>query len=524
MQSPDLRSVCRFSELADGSITKVSPGDEDMVLVRDGGSVHAFAATCPHAGAPLEQGVVCHHRLICPWHKAIFALDDGAIVDPPALEPLRRYPVHIEGDDVIVSLRAIEPEPRVGPIDGRRVLILGSGAAGTAAAFALRDAGFSGTITMIGDEAMEPYDRTVLSKFVLHDMKPSDVPWLRRDGDWKAQRIDRLEGTIVHLDAESRRVRLSDGTLLDYDAAVLATGATANVPNIPGVNLSGVHPLRNRVDAAFIAAAAAPGGRVVIVGGSFIGLEAASALRQRGMQVTIVMPERIPFQRQFGPEIGTMFRDLHEANGIVFRSGCQVERFDGPDKVAAVTLSTGERLPADLVVLGVGVRPATTFVDGVRKADDGGIVVDATMRAADGLYVAGDSACFPFGGDHLRIEHWRVAQQHGRIAAQNIAAQNIAAQNIAAQNISGLVRQYTGVPFFWTYHFGKRFGYLGHAEHWDELHIDGDLRQHKFVALQLRDDTVSGVIACQRERTTALLIERMREPLPLSEAFDLLRA
>jgi apoptosis-inducing factor 3 len=334
------------------------------------------------------------------------------------------------------------------------------------------------------------------------------VPWLRRDADWKAQRIDRLEGMIVHLDAASRRVRLSDGMLLDYDAAVLATGATANVPNILGVRLSGIHPLRNRVDAAFISAAGTPGARVVIVGGSFIGLEAASALRERGMRVTVVMPERIPFERQFGPEIGTMFRALHEANGVEFRSGCQVERFDGPDQVASVTISTGERLPADLVVLGVGVRPATAFVDGVRKAEDGGIMVDETMRAAEGLYVAGDSACFPFGGEHLRIEHWRVAQQHGRTAAQNIAGQS---------------RRYTGVPFFWTYHFGKRFGYLGHAEHWDRLHVDGDLDQHRFVALQSRGDTVGGVIACQRERTTALLIERMREPLRLSEAIDLLR-
>ncbi len=161
------------------------------------------------------------------------------------------------------------------------------------------------------------------------------------------------------------------------------------------------------------------------------------------------------------------------------------------------------------MLLGVGVPPATGFVDGVRKSRDGGIVVDPTMRAAGPLYVAGDCACFPYGDDQVRIEHWRVAQQHGRVAAANIA---------------GIHRQYAGVPFFWTYHFGKRFEYVGHAASWDQLHIDGDLGSQRFVALQVRHDDVAGVIACQRERTTAVLIERMRDPLPLSEAMDLLRA
>ena len=224
-----MQVVCRLSELRDGSITKARAGDSNIVIVRDGTLVSAFAAACPHAGAPLEEGAVCDHRLVCPWHKATFCLRDGAMLEPPALDALTRYRVGIEGDDVLVSPEPISAERTIATATGPIVLVVGSGAGGTAAAVALRRAGFSGRITMIGTEALEPYDRTVLSKFVLADMKPSDVPPLRRDGYWAEHRIDRMDATVVHLDAAMRRVQLADGTVLDYDAAVLATGAIPNV-------------------------------------------------------------------------------------------------------------------------------------------------------------------------------------------------------------------------------------------------------------------------------------------------------
>ncbi len=513
MQANGMRRVARFSELRDGTITRAKVGEADIVIVRDGDVVNAFAAQCPHAGAPLDEGAVCDHRLVCPWHKATFSVEDGGIVEPPALDPLTRYPVRIEDDDVLVSpdpvqVRSTPGRPGSDRIDRRAVLILGSGAAGTAAAVALRDAGFPGSITMIGEEADEPYDRTVLSKFVLADMDPADVPPLRSEADWERQRIDRVRSTITRVDAAARSVHLTGGSVLNYDAAILATGATPIVPDIPGIALKAVHPLRFRQDAASIVACARPKSRAVIVGASFIGLEAASALHQRGVRVTVVGPDSILFERQFGREIGAMFRRLHEQHGIAFRLGAKVERFDGGDAVQTVVLDSGERLPADFVVLGVGVSPATGFVDGVRKDDVGGILVDASMRAADGLYVAGDSARFPYGGEHIRVEHWRVAQQHARVAAANIV---------------GPARQFTAPPFFWTYHFGDRFEYIGHAKQWDRVHIDGDLESRRFVAFQVREEMVAGVIACQRERATALLIERMREPLRLADALDLLQ-
>jgi nitrite reductase/ring-hydroxylating ferredoxin subunit len=245
-RSTIMQVVGRLSELPDGSITKARLGDADIVIVRDGAVITAFSAHCPHAGAPLAEGALCNHRLICPWHKATFCLRDGSVLEPPALDALTRYAVRVEGDDVLASLEPISAQPQVPRLDGRMVLILGSGAGGTATAVALRDAGFAGRITMVGDEALEPYDRTVLRKFVLADMKPSDIPPLRRDGYWTTHRIDRIEATITRVDAAARQVHLVDATILDYDTAVLATGATANVPTLPGVTLSGVHTLRNR--------------------------------------------------------------------------------------------------------------------------------------------------------------------------------------------------------------------------------------------------------------------------------------
>ncbi len=235
-----MQAVCRLSELRDGSITKARAGDADIVIVRDGTLVTAFAATCPHAGAPLADGAVCDHHLVCPWHKATFRVSDGAVLEPPALDALTRYPVHIEGDDVLISPAPVSTERTIAAPAGPIVLIVGSGAAGTAAAVALRDLGFSGRVTMIGNEAPEPYDRTVLSKFVLADMKPSDVQPLRSNGYWAEHRIDRMDATVVRLDAAARQVHLADGKVLDYDAAVLATGAIPHRPTLPGMTLQGV--------------------------------------------------------------------------------------------------------------------------------------------------------------------------------------------------------------------------------------------------------------------------------------------
>jgi NADPH-dependent 2,4-dienoyl-CoA reductase/sulfur reductase-like enzyme len=365
-------------------------------------------------------------------------------------------------------------------------------------------------VVLIGQEPGAPYDRTSLSKFVLAGkMPPDEVPPIKPLDDLAAARIRLVTARVETLDVTAHRVQLADGTAIAYDIALVATGGRPRRLDLPGADLSGVHVLRGRADAAAILAGLRPGAQVVILGASFIGLEAASALREQNVSVRVVAPDDVPFARQFGPRIGGMFRDLHERQGVVFHLPAQTARLEGEGRVQRVVLQDGTVLPADLVLLGVGVRPATEFLRGLTLAEGGGIRVDAGMRAAERLYAAGDVARFPLGETELRIEHWRVAQQQGRIAAHNM---------LGGQDRAEFV------PYFWTYHYSNRFDYLGHPASWDEAVIEGDLHAQHFVALLVQRGWVVGAVGCQRERATALLAERLRQKLSRDEALRLIRA
>ena len=498
-----MQRIAGLADLPDNEMEKVSLGETDFILVRRGDSVHAFQATCPHAGAPLEQGAVCDGRIVCPWHKATFDIETGALLEPPALERLTRYPVEIRDGEVWIeaSPAPVKAPAGTGP-DPRVLMIIGGGAGGAAAIACLHDAGFAGRLMLVGQEPGPPYDRTALSKFVVAgSMAAEDVPALLPEPILSA--VEVIDAEVVRLDAAGRTVTLADGRTLAYTAALAVPGGKAKPLEVPGARLGRVHTLRSRQDARALLGSLHCGGHAVVVGSSFIGLEVASSLREQQVRVTVVAPDEVPFVRQFGREIGQMFKSLHEANGVHFCTGAEVALLEGERDVEAVVLKSGERLAVDAVVVGIGVRPASDFIEGVTRNNDGAIVVNAGMKAADGLFVAGDVARFPFAGAPVRIEHWRVAQQQARIAAHNML---------------GGDERYAGVPFFWTYHYGRRFEYLGHAESWDEIVIRGSLATQDFIAFQLREGRVAGVIACQREHETALLAERMRQPLSFGEA------
>jgi NADPH-dependent 2,4-dienoyl-CoA reductase/sulfur reductase-like enzyme/nitrite reductase/ring-hydroxylating ferredoxin subunit len=491
-----MQPVRTLASLDEGKPRIVEIGDVKVLLVRDGNLVHAFGATCPHAGAPLAEGAVCEGRIICPWHKASFRLHDGALLEPPALDPLTRYPVRVEDGVVLVS-----PEPIAAPAppradDPRTMLIVGAGAAGIAAACALREFGFSGRIVLLGQEPGDAYDRTALSKFVLQGaMPPDETPPLRQPDFYATHRIERLHGEAHALDRAARRLTLADGTSLDYDRILIATGGVPRRLQVPGGDLAGVHTLRSREDArAILATMHATPGQVVIAGASFIGLEAASALREQDVAVIVVSPDETPFAAQFGRRIGAMFRGLHEAHGVRFVGGRRVARIEGTGQVTGVVLDDGSRIDTTLVLVGFGITPATGFATGLDTTDDGGIVVDAGMRAAGDVFAAGDLARFPFDGHaNVRVEHWRVAQQQARIAA------------------AGMLGRAAGLhpmPFFWTYHYGKRYEYLGLPQvpgqaPLDDVQVDGDLDAGEFLARLMRDGRVVGIVACGREAETA---------------------
>ena len=507
-----MQRVASVSQIPGDRGLKVEIDGAKLLLVRDGAAVKAYSAVCPHAGAPLEEGAVCQGHIVCPWHKAAFRVADGSLAEPPALEGLARYRVSLSGDDVFVdpepeSIEAPEPAH-----DNRTFVIVGAGAAGASAAGALREFGFGGRILLIGREPGEPFDRTSLSKFVLAgQMKPDEVPPLRAADFYTKHRIERIEAEVVRMEVKRRELGLADGRNVAFDGALVCTGAAPTTPKLPGVEKAGVHCLRTREDAQAILRDIKEGTRAVVLGSSFIGLEVASCLRAQNVPVTVVSPEAVPFVRQFGETIGRSIRALHEANGVVFAAPAKASALEGDGRVQALALEDGRRLPADLVVIGVGVRPVTRFVEGARFADDGGLMVDDHLCVAPGVYAAGDVAVFPLppDGEPTRIEHWRVAQVQARVAAANMAGRKTA---------------YDSTPFFWTYHYGKNFEYLGHAKSWSEQLIFGDVDQQEFVSLLLQGERVAAVVACERQRLTAVLAERMRAPLMRAEAIGLIES
>lgn len=505
-----LHNVATFADLPEDRGSQIKIGEQTIVLVRAGEQVRAYQGQCPHAGAPLAKGAICNGRLICPWHKAIFEVEDGSLCEPPALEGLRRYPAQIVDGQVWVDDQASPASTHVIAPDPRRFVIIGAGAAGIAAASALREKGFGGEVILIDQESRPSYDRTALSKFVIAgDMPPDETPPLHEESFYQEQHVQRIHAKVVSLDNAGKSLTLDDGQTLHYDAALIATGAKPDSIDLPGANLPQVLTLRSRDDARTLLYAAQPGSKAVIIGDSFIGLEAACALRKRGLEVTVLARHEIPFQKQFGERIGKALRGLHERNGVLFRTHVEATHFEGDQSLESVQLSNGERLDADVVLVGIGVSPATDFVQAITREVDGSLRVDNGMRIAQGVWAAGDIATFPLADKPLRIEHWRVAQQQGRIAALNML---------------GGDERYADVPFFWTFHFGKRIDYLGQAEQWDDIVYIGEPEKFEFIALLCQGDVVAAMVACKYERAVALLAERMKQPLLVSEALRLIEA
>lgn len=482
------------ADLADDGIFGISIGENKIVLVRSAGRILAWGGTCPHAGAPLAEGVRCGDHILCPWHKASFDLRTGARAEPPAVDSLPGYSVRLESGRILVSQ---QPLPEVvgdhRKTDARRFIILGAGAAGQSAAQTLRQAGFGGEVILISREAQLPYDRTVLSKYRLSGERGAEKTPLQDAAFYARHGILRMTEEVAELDVPAATVRFESGASLTYSAALLATGGILKRPDFPGADLGGVFLLRTPADADAIVAASRPGRRAVILGGSFIAMEVAASLREAGLAVTVVMPEATPFEHSLGPVIGAVIGRLHERKGVVLRTRDKVKACEGDGVVDAVRLESGAYLPADLVVIGSGIRPATDGLRGLPLREDGGVTVDCFLRAGPRLFAAGDLAAFPlFGdGDSIRVEHWRVAQQHGRVAALNML---------------GRATSFDAVPYFWTIHFLKRLDYVGYTKDWDDIIVDGDLQKPEFIAFYIKDDRVKAVAGWDRDHDMARVI------------------
>ncbi|MEX0600189.1 MAG: FAD-dependent oxidoreductase, partial [Rhodothermales bacterium] len=497
--------VMQRNELRDGEMRQVSVGETDVLLVRRGGRYAAFHAHCTHYGAPLADGVLSGDRIVCPWHHACFNASSGDQLEPPGLDALDAYDVRIDGDDVVVRVpeeagghRIVEMSRR-DPADDRTFVILGGGAAGEYALEGLREKGFSGRVVLITKEAETPCDRPNCSKDYLQGKAPEEWMFLRGAAFYDDLDIERLHNrTVVKLDAAAKRLTFENCDEMDFDGIVICTGGVPRTLDVDGAELPGVHVLRSYRDAEELLAAGREASHAVVVGAGFIGMEAAWSLKELGVDtVTVVAPEDVPFAAAFGERVGKMVQSIHEEHGVRFRLGRIVQAFEGDDRVERVVIDDGEALEADLVIVGVGVRPATDFIDGLELAGDGAVVVDEQMRAADGVYAAGDIAQFPYWltGRATRIEHWRLACQHGRIAGYNLAGEETA---------------YRSVPFFWTAHFGTNIRYVGHADAWDVILFDGRPEDRSFIAFYVQGGEVVAASGCGRDREMAAIEELLR--------------
>ncbi|MCK0168630.1 FAD-dependent oxidoreductase [Jannaschia sp. S6380] len=494
-----------LDDIPEGSPHKAMAGDTPILLIRRGDEVTALAHACPHLGLPLSKGVVRGDTIICAFHHACFDARTGRQTQPPGHGDLRRYDVTVTDGRVSVDVPE-DADPHVIPdhaakgLDPRRILIAGSGAAGEACALTLREEGFEGSIAMISPETRAPYDRTMLSKAVLAGGKTVDELTTTDAAGLATRDITRIAARVTAV--TEGRVTLADGGTHAFDALLLAPGGIANVPDLPGTDLAGVHTLRSAEEAARIADAAGQAKKAVLIGGGFIGLEAALSLSKRGLDVTVAMREDVPLARILGEKVGRTIMAEHEDAGVIFIPGAEIECVKGDAKVTGVALADGTVIDADLVLLAIGVRPATVDIDGIATGKGGGVETasDLSIPGRPGVHVAGDCARAPTPFGPARIEHWRVARQHGIRAARAML---------------GRAGPTDDIPFFWTA-LARQYRYVGHAEDWDDIMFDGD-PSGPFLARYVKDGMVMAALTAGRDADLADLHLAMAEaggPIP----------
>ena len=468
LSGPDLANGIAASSLAAGEKILGHAAGEPVLLTRIGDEYFAIGAACSHYGGPLAEGLIDGDTVRCPWHHACFSLKTGEALSAPALNPVARWFVETRGDQVVVTDK-LERDPLAPtyPIGSRRsnpgdVVIIGAGAAGTAAAEMLRRCGFHGRVTVVDPEPDSPYDRPNLSIDYLAGNALEEWIPIRPPGFYDAHQIDIVRGSVTRIDIAGKSVAVDGRSPISYGALLLATGAEPIKLTVPGADLPHVHYLRSLGDSRSIVAAAKAAKSAVVVGTSFIGLEVAASLRARNIDTHVVAPEPIPLERVLGAELGTFIKSFHEEHGVHFHLGRKKQRIERD----AVILDDGSRVAADLVVIGVGVKPRLDLAEQAGLAVDRGVTVNEFLEtSAAGVFAAGDIARWPdpHSGERIRVEHWVVAQRMGQTAARNIL---------------GAKEAFADVPFFWSAHYDVSINYVGHAEKWDGLRVDGSAEKH----------------------------------------------
>jgi apoptosis-inducing factor 3 len=490
LSGPDFAQGVSLTEFTDGGMLQGHAKGESILVARRGDACFAIGASCTHYGAPLAEGLVVGDTVRCPWHHACFSLLTGEALHAPALDPVICWKVETRGGKIFVR----EKQPNKKPVQKRAtgsakvsadVIIVGGGAAGNAAAEMLRREGHSGGITMISADSAVPYDRPTLSKDFLNGTAGEKSVPLRSMKFYREHKIELLLNTqVAAIEPSDKSVQLANGSHRKFDALLLATGAEPVKLKIPGADLRHVCYLRSQSDCRAIIARAHKAKRVVLVGASFIAMEVASSLIQRKLQVHVVAPEAVPMATVLGAQVGEYLRRLHERNGVVFHLEQSVVAIDEHK----VTLEDGHAIEADLVVIGVGVKPLIDLAERAGIKTDKGVSVNEYLETSiPQIFAAGDIARWPdrLTGDHIRVEHFVVAERQGQTAARNIL---------------GRRERFDAVPFFWTTQYDFTLNYVGHAEKWDKLDVDGSIEDHNCKLSFQRGGRTLAVATIGRDR------------------------
>jgi NADPH-dependent 2,4-dienoyl-CoA reductase/sulfur reductase-like enzyme/nitrite reductase/ring-hydroxylating ferredoxin subunit len=500
LSGPDLAQGIELSTIPDGTMLLGHARGEPVLLIRRGTEVFAIGALCTHYGAPLVEGLIVGDTVRCPWHHACFSLQTGEALRAPALDPVSRWRVEAVRDrarqftPVEQTVGAVYVREKLDSADRqcsssavgmpRSVVIVGGGAAGNAAAETLRREGYSGRLAMLSADESLPCDRPNLSKGYLAGTASDESNLLRSAKFYNDHEIDlHLGARVAAIDIGSGHVEVADGSRHAYGALLLATGADPVRLEVPGSDLPHLHYLRTLADSRALVSKALTSRRAVVIGASFIGLEVAASLRARNIEVHVVGPETIPMEKILGPELGNFIRRLHESHGVRFHLGTTVISIDEK----SVTLKNAEHLQADLVVVGIGVRPAVSLAERAGLTVDRGVSVDEYLEtSAPHVFAAGDIARWPdrLTGERIRVEHFVVAERQGQTAARNIL---------------GRREPFRAVPFFWTEQYDLGIAYVGHAEQWDSAEIDGQLEARDCLISYRRGGRMLAVATIHRD-------------------------
>ena len=478
MADSSWKKVARSKDIEEGKPFSADLNEnESVLLVRKGDDLFAWSNACPHVGCPLSWGHIHGDEIVCGCHNARFDITTGKLRSAPGVDDLPAYEVREEKGDVFVGKQQPISFSMPSGSDSRTVVIVGAGAGGNAAAESLRREGFAGRIVMITLEAERPYDRTLLSKFFLAGNMGFEDVAMRPVGFYDEMKIELMTGRrAMEVKPAAKSVVLDDGSEVSGDFLVLATGAAPKHLPVPGADQPGVFVLRSFAEGRRLREVVSAARKAVVIGASFIGTETAAYMVGRGIDVTVVAPESVPFERVLGPEVGKRFVKMHTDNGVKMRLGTGVSRITGNGKADGVELADGTRLPADLVVVGIGVTPVVDYIESSGLARDGAVPVDRNLATtAPGVFAIGDIARVQ---GKIRVEHWVVAQRHGEEVARSIL---------------GTGEGLSYAPFFWTRQFEMSFAYIGFAPDYDETRVKGDVENGSFLIGYFKDGYLAAV-------------------------------